>query len=149
MPWRNESTPLKWRVQRTCTEPHVMGLVAPQHRKGVASPLHTSRAERTETASEHPALSCAPHSAPWVEELTPAPRPEEVFERLVSLPHVLFFDSALRHPTLGRYSFLMADPFEWLQARASRTSVSGEPQNREAADPFAVLAERLTRYRAE
>jgi len=72
-----------------------------------------------------------------VQELLPAPAPEELFRSLLGLPHVLFFDSALRHPTLGRYSFLTADPFEWLQVRGSRT------------DPFAVLAERLTHYGAE
>jgi para-aminobenzoate synthetase component 1 len=73
----------------------------------------------------------------------------EVFQRLAGLPHVLFFDSVLRHPALGRYSFLMADPFEWLWARGSRTYVSGEARPREPADPFAVLAERLGRFRRE
>jgi len=84
-----------------------------------------------------------------VEELKPAPAPEELFARLVGLSHVLFLDSALRHPTLGRYSFLTADPFEWLQARGARTSVSDEAVVRDPADPFAVLAERLGRYRTE
>jgi para-aminobenzoate synthetase component 1 len=104
---------------------------------------------------------------PWVEELRPAPRPEELLHRLTSLPHVLFFDSALRHPTLGRYSFLTADPFEWILARGTHTWVSGEAGVRQPADaekgdsppllkgtvpffsPFAVLAERLRRYHAE
>jgi len=75
--------------------------------------------------------------------------PEELFGRLMDLPHVLFLDSALRHPTLGRYSFLTADPFEWLQARGALTSTSGEAVLGNAADPFAVLEERLGRYRAE
>ncbi len=55
---------------------------------------------------------------PLVEELTPPPEPESVFRRMASLTHCLFLDSALRHPTLGRYSFVAADPFEFLQIPA-------------------------------
>jgi para-aminobenzoate synthetase component 1 len=84
-----------------------------------------------------------------VEELTPAPRPEELFLRLADLPQVLFFESALRHPDLGRYSYLTADPLEQLRARGPRIEVSGEAGIRQPADPFAVLAERLGRYRAD
>jgi para-aminobenzoate synthetase component 1 len=97
------------------------------------------------TALEH--LAHAPTTAsPLVEELTPAPHPWEVLERLADLPHLLFLDSALEHPTLGRYSFLTADPFEWLWSRGPRTWVSGSC---ELADPFAVLAGRLARYTLE
>jgi para-aminobenzoate synthetase component 1 len=81
-----------------------------------------------------------------VEELSPAPDPWECFRRLARLPRVLFLDSALDHPTLGRYSFLTADPFEWLWSRGRRVYVSGRPL--EPADPFAALADRLARYRA-
>ena len=42
-------------------------------------------------------------------------QPSEVFQRLNHLPHTVFFDSALKHPTLGRYSFVAADPFRWLE----------------------------------
>ncbi len=83
---------------------------------------------------------------PLVEELRPAPDAWNVFERLATLPHVAFFDSALRHAELGRYSFLTADPFEWVEARGTRATVSGEAQPREPADPLAVLAERLARF---
>jgi len=34
------------------------------------------------------------------------------------LPHCLFLDSAQHHPLLGRYSFLAADPFEFLELPA-------------------------------
>ncbi len=61
--------------------------------------------------------------APLVEELVPASsfaRPgsttaEEVFLRMCHLPHCLFLDSALHQPSLGRYSFVAADPFDYLQ----------------------------------
>ena len=40
------------------------------------------------------------------------------------LPHCLFLDSALHHRTLGRYSFVAADPFEFI-----RLATAGESQN--------------------
>jgi para-aminobenzoate synthetase component 1 len=55
---------------------------------------------------------------PLVQQLDPPPQPVEVFRRLASLPHVVFFDSAMRHAKLGRYSFIAADPVEWLAAPA-------------------------------
>jgi para-aminobenzoate synthetase component 1 len=53
-------------------------------------------------------------ASPLVEELTPAPSAEDVFLRLCRLPHCLFLDSVLRDPLLGRYSFVTADPFDFL-----------------------------------
>jgi para-aminobenzoate synthetase component 1 len=54
------------------------------------------------------------HSLPLVERLDGPPNPVAVFQGLGSLPHIVFFDSAMRHPVLGRYSFVAADPVEWL-----------------------------------
>ena len=50
---------------------------------------------------------------PLVEELIPAPDPWDVARKLAHLPHLLFFDSAERHPTRGRYSFVTADATVW------------------------------------
>jgi para-aminobenzoate synthetase component 1 len=109
---------------------------------------------------------------PLVHELVPAPSAFEVFRSLSGLAHPVFFDSALQHDSLGRYSFCSADPFEWLWARGGRIHVSdalsrsprgsaeqsagglpsvgalprGERLN-EHANPFDVVAERLARYR--
>ncbi len=63
---------------------------------------------------------------PLVEELRPAPDVEAIFVRLAGQQHCLFLDSALRHHELGRFSFLTADPFEFLRfpvndSRALRT----------------------------
>jgi para-aminobenzoate synthetase component I len=69
---------------------------------------------------------------PLVEELDPGLTPREVWRRLSSLPHLLFLDSADPHPTLGRYSFVTADPFDWLSARGT-----------DGGDPLAALAARL------
>jgi para-aminobenzoate synthetase component 1 len=55
---------------------------------------------------------------PWIERLDPAMDAVDAFRRLAGLPHVVFFDSAMRHPTLGRYSFVAADPIEWFEAPA-------------------------------
>ncbi len=57
-------------------------------------------------------------ASPIVEELAPAPEPEEMFLRLCGLPHCLFLDSALRDPVLGRYSFVGADPFDYVEFAA-------------------------------
>lgn len=41
------------------------------------------------------------------------------WERLREAPRCLFLDSALQHVRLGRYSFLTADPWEWVTAKPS------------------------------
>jgi para-aminobenzoate synthetase component 1 len=69
-----------------------------------------------------------------------------VFQRLGGLAHPLFLDSAQAHPTLGRYSFVTADPWVWLWSRGRRTCLSTRNQVLEDSDPFAVLAEFLKRY---
>lgn len=51
--------------------------------------------------------------SPAFTEVAVAITPELAFRRLASRKHVVFFDSAMRHPTLGRYSYLAADPIAW------------------------------------
>ena len=60
---------------------------------------------------------------------------EQVFLRLAGKPWCLFLDSARRHPVLGRYSFLTADPFETLLVPA------------DGSDGLAQLAQLVARYR--
>jgi len=62
---------------------------------------------------------------PLVEELHPAPNAEAAFLALCRRRHCLFLDSALRHPTLGRYSFLAADPFELMVVPADGSDALG------------------------
>jgi para-aminobenzoate synthetase component 1 len=57
---------------------------------------------------------------PLVQELSPAPDPLEALRRFVDLPGVLLFDSVQRHPTLGRFSYLTADPFHWQEVDVPR-----------------------------
>jgi para-aminobenzoate synthetase component 1 len=99
---------------------------------------------------------------PLVQELTPAPDPWALCRRLAVLPRLLFLDSAGGPAALRRYSFVAADPFQWLHARGRRVQVAewrheGKPataadsaaivSDREG-DPFVILAEHLARYPA-
>ena len=71
---------------------------------------------------------------PLIEELHPVPDAREVFHRLRGMPHCVWLDSARQHPTLGRYSFLSADPFDYFELPV------------EGHDALAVLGERLSPY---
>jgi para-aminobenzoate synthetase component 1 len=77
------------------------------------------------------------YALPIVEELALPPPADEALLRLAALPHCVFFDSAMHHATLGRYSFLSADPFDWIESPA------------DGSDGLALLAVRLADYRSE
>ncbi len=77
--------------------------------------------------------SATASALPLAEELTPVPDPWETARRFAHLPHLLFLDSVDRHPERGRYSFVTADPIEWMVGSTG--------------DPFAELARRLARFR--
>jgi para-aminobenzoate synthetase component 1 len=81
--------------------------------------------------------------APLFEEMTGLDAWEACC-KLADAPHLLFLDSA-QHSGLGHYSYVTADPFTWLTARDRRIHEAGAALT--AIDPFAVLAERLTRHR--
>jgi para-aminobenzoate synthetase component 1 len=70
---------------------------------------------------------------PLVVELSPPPDAEDLFLRLAGLPHVLFLDSALRDPLLGRYSFLSADPWDYFETSPDDADSLGELARRMAA----------------
>src|SRR4029077_15254370 len=48
-----------------------------------------------------------------------------------------------RHSSLGRYSYITADPYEWIWSRGQQTHVRSAARARAAADPFSTLAARL------
>lgn len=63
------------------------------------------------------------------------------------LPHLALLDSALRHPLLGRFSYLTADPFATLRSKGDRvrlTSAKGTEDLK--GDPFAALQGLLRGY---
>lgn len=76
---------------------------------------------------------------PRVVPLDPVPDPHEAFRALHRLGGVLFLDSALEHPDLGRYSFIVADPFEEFTLPEDPHSVPGE-------DPLADLERALREW---
>ncbi len=63
---------------------------------------------------------------PLVERLPPALTCVDIFQRLASLPHVLFLDSALPDQELGRYSFVAADPYAWIERLADGSEALAE-----------------------
>ncbi|MEM9657374.1 MAG: aminodeoxychorismate/anthranilate synthase component I, partial [Planctomycetota bacterium] len=73
---------------------------------------------------------------PLVAELPDRLRAVEALRRLSHLPYVVFFDSALRHATLGRYSFVAADPFLWFDSDSDE------------ADTISALQQALRNYAA-
>lgn len=82
--------------------------------------------------------------APVIRELTPAPDPFALFERLRGLPHVLFLDSAQKHVSLGRFSYLAADPFAFIETRGDKYSVDGREQPLPmGTTPLDLLLDRL------
>lgn len=66
------------------------------------------------------------HNLPLVAEIAHAPDAEDAFLNLAQLPHCLFLDSALRDSQLGRYSFICADPFAFVQWPVSAERVPFE-----------------------
>lgn len=83
---------------------------------------------------------------PVIEELSPQLNPAEILRKLASLPFPIFFDSVQRHPLLGHYSYLSADPFEWITSRRGTVNFASRNSSLEA-DPFLVLHTELERYR--
>src|ERR1051325_2401473 len=77
--------------------------------------------------NHQPATEAMP---PLVEELLPAPDAEETFLRLAARPRCIFFDSARRDVKLGRYSFLSADPFDYLELPVDSSDALGELERR-------------------
>jgi para-aminobenzoate synthetase component 1 len=73
---------------------------------------------------------------PLAVELCPPPDLEGALLRLARRPYPLVLDSALRDPRLGRYSFLMADPFDYFTVPADGT------------DALAILADKLRPFAA-
>ena len=73
----------------------------------------------------------------WIE-------PVEAARRLAGLPRLSFLDSAMRHPTLGRYSYVAADPFGLFTLDDQGASWNGDPEP--AGTALAALRQRLAQY---
>jgi len=73
---------------------------------------------------------------PLIEALHPLPDAQAALAAFSRLPHCLFLDSALRHSRLGRFSFLAADPFDYVEMTVDE------------GDAFGVLEQRLAEFAA-
>jgi para-aminobenzoate synthetase component 1 len=93
---------------------------------------------------------------PLVEELPPTLDPWRAFRALAHLPHVLFLDSSASHPTLGRYSFLAAEPFSLLVYAAGKLRWQSELLDAwpdasltQQEEPLTVLRQCMERFRLD
>ncbi|NQT39788.1 MAG: anthranilate synthase component I family protein [Planctomycetes bacterium] len=77
---------------------------------------------------------------PVVCPLEPVPDVEEVFLRLSRRAHCLFLDSAMRDPVLGRYSFIAADPWEYIELAPDSGDSLGELAGRMATWQTSTVA---------
>jgi para-aminobenzoate synthetase component I len=84
-----------------------------------------------------------------VEELRSLPEPWALAQKLADVPHLLLLDSNNYAGLLGRYSFITADPAEWITSRRGAIDSSTQTETLSPADPFAVLRERLARFSTE
>lgn len=66
--------------------------------------------------------------------------------RLAGRPNLTFLDSAMRHDALGRFSYLMADPFATFTVRDGQACWNGMPEGQE---PVAALKHRLAACKLE
>jgi para-aminobenzoate synthetase component 1 len=70
--------------------------------------------------------------------------PEQVFTPFSSDRYSLFFDSAREGHPLNRFSYLCVHPFETIEAKNGRVTVTNAQQSLSlTADPFAVIKDRL------
>ena len=93
--------------------------------------------DRRATRRDDAAMTDAALPCRWSSRCPTSSRPSKRSMRLARLPHVVFFDSAARDPRLGRYSFVAADPFAWIE----RTADDADP----LAEVDALLAPVSTR----
>lgn len=75
----------------------------------------------------------------WIEPVTAA-------RCLAHRPHLTFFDSAARHESLGRYSYLACDPFCTYLVAEGQASCSGKALE---GDPWRALRTLLAKYPQE
>ncbi len=72
-----------------------------------------------------------------------------LFAAFLNDPYPMFLDSSLPHPRLGRYSYLVADPFLVVRSKNGRIRVTGPGEDyRLEGDPFEQLGRLLSRFPA-
>nr|WP_281421416.1 aminodeoxychorismate synthase component I [Chelatococcus asaccharovorans] len=105
----------------------------------------------SETAeTRQPPQAEAEASCAYVPPLPPGTEALAVAEALSPLRHLTFLDSAMRHETLGRYSYVAVDPFGRFAIEGGQASWSapdlGEAIDVPASKAFELLGELLQRF---
>lgn len=83
-----------------------------------------------------------------VEEITSPPPPFEAFKRIAHLPRAIFLDSVHPHKRYGRYSFITAEPFEFIIGREDKFFVVTRHGKKRLDDIFAYIGQALRSHRA-
>lgn len=81
----------------------------------------------------------------WVRQLAWI-EPVAAAARLAGEPRLAWLDSAMAHPTLGRYSYIAADPFGTLVVRGDTAYWNGRPQ---PEAPLTALRRRMAQYKLD
>src|SRR5262249_39752186 len=115
--------------------------------KQVQAPEIVVQPSRLHGAGETPAPPVSAPLVPLIEEISGTLDPWDVAQRLAGCAHLLFLDSAGGPSSLARYSYLVADPYAWLQSRGGDIRLNGQVMA--GSDPFTVLAEQLDACREE
>ncbi|MVT54145.1 aminodeoxychorismate synthase component I [Bradyrhizobium yuanmingense] len=76
---------------------------------------------------------------PWIDPVT-------AMRRLAHRPHLTFLDSAAKHGSLGRYSYLACDPFSTYMVADGQASCDGTAMK---GDPWEMLRTLLVKYSQE
>ena len=79
---------------------------------------------------------------PVVEELVPAPDPEQVCEQFAGLPYRLWLDSAAATSRLGQFSFITADPELVVRSRDRQVEIVGRDGRSRSYEGDALAAVR-------
>jgi para-aminobenzoate synthetase component I len=88
--------------------------------------------------------------AALVHEISPAPDPAVCFRSLADHPHVLFLDSAAQQGKMGRYSYLAADPYSFLEIKDGRARVDGTWRDLLPNEsPLDLLAGQLDQFKGQ
>ncbi|MGI9518323.1 MAG: aminodeoxychorismate synthase component I [Pirellulaceae bacterium] len=93
---------------------------------------------RSPRTSDHQPTGLAP--APVVIRCATPPHPRVAARAFADLPHLLLLESAMRHESLGRYSFLTADPVLWFDP---------EQEHQEIGTTFDWLDRQLASFTVE
>lgn len=93
----------------------------------------------TESLTNSAAVSASSTTLPIVLELSPVPDVMAALRSFAGLPAPLLLDSALQRADVGRYSFLTADPFEFVRIQDVEYG----------DDPLAALRDKLAEFRSQ